>query len=169
MFSAQRWQISAFRSPACWLYPLKPDGKQGVGDMRDVNLPGRVNKPLELTTTKKGVWTSTSGWWPTSLDSKPSTPESPTTSTSTNLETPNRCQSFKKPHLSFLLLCLLPPLFSPISSVILFSVLISSLFFSLLTSLLHSYFISSSPTHLSLPFSNANITQKAKTWAIYFS
>jgi hypothetical protein len=28
MFSAKCMQISAFRSPACWLYPLKPGGEQ---------------------------------------------------------------------------------------------------------------------------------------------
>ncbi len=27
-FSAERMQISAFRSPACWLYPLKPGGER---------------------------------------------------------------------------------------------------------------------------------------------
>jgi hypothetical protein len=27
-FSAQHWRISAFRSPACWLYPLKPGGER---------------------------------------------------------------------------------------------------------------------------------------------
>jgi hypothetical protein len=32
-FSAQRWQISAFRSPACWLYPLKPGGEQKSADV----------------------------------------------------------------------------------------------------------------------------------------
>jgi hypothetical protein len=26
-FSAQHWRISTFRSPACWLYPLKPGGE----------------------------------------------------------------------------------------------------------------------------------------------
>jgi hypothetical protein len=28
MFSAERLRISAFRSPACWLYPLKPGGER---------------------------------------------------------------------------------------------------------------------------------------------
>jgi hypothetical protein len=28
MFSAKCMQISAFCSPACWLYPLKPGGEQ---------------------------------------------------------------------------------------------------------------------------------------------
>jgi len=33
-FSAQRQQISAFRSPAFWLYPLKPGGEQKSTDVR---------------------------------------------------------------------------------------------------------------------------------------
>jgi hypothetical protein len=33
MFSAQCRQIFAFRSPACWLYPLKPGGEQKSADV----------------------------------------------------------------------------------------------------------------------------------------
>jgi hypothetical protein len=32
-FSAQRQQISTFRSPTCWLYPLKPDGERKSADV----------------------------------------------------------------------------------------------------------------------------------------
>jgi hypothetical protein len=33
-FSAQRRQISAFHSPACWLYPLKPGGERKSADVQ---------------------------------------------------------------------------------------------------------------------------------------
>ncbi len=34
MFSAKRLPLSAFRSPACWLYPLKPGSERKVEDVR---------------------------------------------------------------------------------------------------------------------------------------
>ncbi len=34
MFSAKRLRISAFSSPARWLYPLKPGGEQKAEDVR---------------------------------------------------------------------------------------------------------------------------------------
>jgi hypothetical protein len=33
-FSAERLLLSAFRSPTCWLYPLKPSGEQEAEDVR---------------------------------------------------------------------------------------------------------------------------------------
>jgi len=49
-FSAQHWWISAFCSPACWLYPLKPGGEQKSADVRQKTVTLIYPDPLYSTT-----------------------------------------------------------------------------------------------------------------------
>jgi hypothetical protein len=59
-FSAQCWQFFllsshfslAFRSPACWLYPLKPGGEQKFADVRRKTVTLIYLDPLKWNETK---------------------------------------------------------------------------------------------------------------------
>ncbi len=56
-FSAERLRISAFRSPARWLYPLKPGGEQKAEDVRQKMYTSIYPDPMKMLNWKDfEVW-----------------------------------------------------------------------------------------------------------------